>query len=201
MGFSIADLALLKSAASNMAALIEACRPRGPFYTHDKDLTNAVIRGAKALETSLGHLQKAVEDPHHRPSEPRPSTALPLVTRLGLESHLYELARYVNYGGKRPDQMKEFMAGHRARHGDKAMWAMHELTATQEGTGLTVLRPEARRVCRALLGPAPESEEYQAYWKRNGCEPPPEHQPPPPSPEPEAEAGKAKKPRGRGRGR
>ncbi len=115
------------------------------------------------------------------------------MTRLGLEPHPYELARFISYGGRRPDQMKEFVTAHRAKHGDKAMWAMHELTATQEGTGLTVLRPEARRVCRALLGPAPESEEYAHYWSvLQKCEPPADQQPPP-----RAGAGG----RGRGRGR
>ncbi len=54
MGFDIKDLALLKAAASNMAALIEACRPRGPFYSHDKDLTNAVIRNAQGAGDEPG---------------------------------------------------------------------------------------------------------------------------------------------------
>lgn len=85
------------------------------------------------------------------------------------------------------------MAGHRERDGDKAMLAMHEMTATDPDTGLTVLRPEARRSCRVLLGPPPESEEYAAHWQRNGCEPPPEHRPPPPEDE--------TKPRARKRGR
>jgi hypothetical protein len=85
-------------------------------------------------------------------------------------------------------------AGHKQRHGDKSMWAMHELTTTDKDTNLTVLRPEVIRACRVLLGPVPGSEEYPAYWRKMGKEPPAEHQPPEAEPE-------AKKPRGRTRAR
>src|SRR3954454_24242802 len=113
MAFDIKALANLKATQSNLKDLIEACRPRGPFYAHDKHLTNAVIREAKGLQTALGHLQNALDNPHHKPHEPAPSTKEPLATRLYLEPHLHELARFISYGGRRPDQMKAFMAKHK----------------------------------------------------------------------------------------
>ncbi len=192
MPFDIRDLSTVKAIQSHLKDLVEACRPRGKFYQHDKEITNAVVREAKGLQTSLDRLQRAVDDPNHKPSQPVPSTKEALGFRLYQEPHLYELARFISYAGKRPDQVKACMAKHRDKHGDKAMWAVHELTAMDKDTNMTVLRPEANRACRVLLGPAPGSEEYSEHWRKMGCEPPAEHQPPPPEPaEPEA----PKKPR------
>jgi hypothetical protein len=131
-----------------------------------------------------------VDDPEHRPAKPeeKPLPRGRLVVRLYEEPCLYELARWVSYGGRRHEQVREFLAGHRRKYGDKATWALHQLTTTDSGSNLTVLRPEARRACRVLLGPAPESEEYPAYWERQGRPPPPEHLPPPPENEPPGQA-------------
>lgn len=200
MAFSISDLAVVRHTLSNLKDLIEACRPRGSFYQHDKNLTNAVIREAKGLQTSLGHLQRAAEDPGHKPHEPAPSTKEPLATRLYLQPHLYELARFVSYGGKRCDQMRVFMKAHREKHGDKSIWALHELTTIDKDTNLTVLRPQVIRACRVLLGPVPGSEEYPSYWARQGCEPPADHLPPGPEPRDEPEE-KLEAPKKRGRAR
>ena len=200
MHFDIRDLSTIKGTLANLGKLIEACRPRGPFYAHGKEIANEVIRGAKGLRSSLEKLQHAVEDPSRTLSGPTPSTKSPIIQRLCQEPRLHELARFISYGGKRPDQVEEFMAGQRASHGDKAMWAMHELTATGPESGLTVLRPEALRACRVLLGPAPDSDEYAAYWQKQGCAPPEGHLTPPPAQEqPGQEA--PRKPRARSRGR
>lgn len=177
MEYDIKDLATVKEIRSHLKGLVEACHPKGAFYAHDMDLANAVARDAKNLQASLGYLEKAVEDPHHRPKEPVPSMKSALGTRLYQERHLHELARFVSYGGRRADQVKAFMVGHKERHGDKAMWALIELTEEDKATGLTVLRPEAKKACRVLLGPSPGSEEYEGYWPKQGCEPPAEHLP------------------------
>ena len=112
------------------------------------------MRGAKGLQTSLEKLQRAADDLRHKPGQPAPSAKNRLFARHYQEPHLHELARFVSYGGKRPDQVKDFMAGHRQRHGDKAMRAMHELTATDSESGLAVLRPALpdRRRCRSGKG-------------------------------------------------
>ncbi len=194
--FDIRDLATVKAIQSHLKDLIEACGPRKAFYQHDKELTNAVIREAKGLATSLDRLQRAIDDPNHKPSQAIPSTKEALGLRLYQEPHLHELAKFVSYGGKRPDQIKAFMGRHEEKHGDKAKWAMIELTKRDEQTGLTVLRPEAKRACRVLLGPTPDSEEYKDHWRKMGCEPPAEHQPPGPE---EAEAPKKAARKGRTR--
>jgi hypothetical protein len=63
------------------------------------------------------------------------------------------------------------------RHGTGAIaLALSELTMADEKTGLTVLRPEARRRCGQLLGPPPEDADYEDYWQ--GREKPAHHQPP-----------------------
>ena len=46
---------------------------------------------------------------------------------------------------------------------DKVMWALVELTAKDEKTGLTVLKPDVRKLCQGLLGPAPEDDDYERF--------------------------------------
>lgn len=122
-------------------------------------------------------------------------TKEPLSIRLYFQPHLHELARYISYGGKHEKDVKEKCDELRSRHGDqKVMWAVHELTTKDEKTGLTVLRPEVRKICKQLLGPAPEDDDYARFWEVNRRTPPLEHQPP----GPEEEAKPAKK-RGRSR--
>jgi hypothetical protein len=118
----------------------------------------------------------------------------PLVLRLYFQPHMHELTRFISYGGKREKQVKEKCDELRERFGDqKVMWAMHELTTKDEATGLTVLRPNVRKLCWQLLGPAPEHEEYESYWAHKRKDPPADHQPPGPEEE--------SKPKRRGRGR
>ena len=118
--------------------------------------------------------------------------------RLWRDEHLYELARFVSYGGRRDKELRAACDDMRERFGkDKVMWALVELTQKDEATGLTVLKPDVRKLCRGLLGPAPENDDYDRYWSVNKRTPPPEHQPP--APEVEAEAKPVKK-RGRARG-
>jgi hypothetical protein len=103
----------------------------------------------------------------------------PLGVRLYQDRWLHELARFISYGGRTHESVRQFMVGHREKHSEeKALWALQELTKTDEATGLTVLRPEARKACRVLLGPPPDSPEYADYWRKNQCDPPPEHQAP-----------------------
>jgi hypothetical protein len=123
----------------------------------------------------------------------------PLYLRLFRDAPLYELARYISYGGRRDAELKAKVEEMRTEHtGNKMMWALVELTTKDEATGLTVLKPDVRKLCKGLLGPAPEDDEYQRYWSVNKRTPPPEHQPP--APEVEAEAPKPVKKRGRARG-
>jgi hypothetical protein len=126
-------------------------------------------------------------------------TKEPLYLRLFREELLYELARFVSYGGRKDDELRVKCDDMRERFGkDKVMWSLMELTAKDEKSGLTVLKPEVRKLCKGLLGPAPEDEEYSRYWSVNKRTPPPEHQPP--SPEVEAtEPVKPVKKRGRTR--
>lgn len=195
LALNIRDHAILKSAAERLDELVTACRARGPVYGIDAVLAADVTRKAKALRTSLGKLREAADEPNHRPNQEEQMTKEePLALRLNRVPVLYELARAVSYGGKRPGQLKEKCAELSGRYGDTAvMMAMHELTMLDPKTNLTVLRPEARKLCWQLLGPPPEHPDYQDYYTVNKRTPPAEHQPPPPEEEP------APKKRGRGR--
>lgn len=68
------------------------------------------------------------------------------------------LGRSAGRGGKREKQVKEKCDELQSRFGDqKVMWALHELTMKDEATGLTVLRPNVRKLCFQLLGPEEEA--------------------------------------------
>jgi hypothetical protein len=105
----------------------------------------------------------------------------------------------LSYGGRRDEELRAACDDMREKFGkDKVMWALVELTTKDEKSGLTVLKPEVRKLCKGLLGPAPEDDEYSRYWSVNKRTPPPEHQPP--APEVEAtEPVKPVKKRGRSR--
>ena len=194
MPFDIRTLSLVDRTGANLAELIVACRVRGPLYCHDLALTNDVMRKAKGLQTSLGKLKAAMDDPKHQPDKEECVKQDPLNLRLFFQPHLTEMARFISYGGKREKDVKEKCDDMRSRFGDqKVMWAVQELTTRDEKSGLTVLRPVVRKLCRGLLGPAPEDADYRRYYDVNKREAPAEHQPPG-----EDEVAKPKK-RGRGR--
>jgi hypothetical protein len=92
---------------------------------------------------------------------------------------MVEIVKPVNYGGKRHGQLRGKLAELPERCGNGAVaLAFSELTMADPATNLTVLRPEARRLCGQLLGPAPEDPYYSTYWE--GRTPPAAHKPPPP---------------------
>ena len=123
----------------------------------------------------------------------------PLYLRLNFQAHLHELARAISYGGKRDKEVRGICDDLRSRFGEeKVTAALHELTTRDEESGLTVLSPHTRKLCRGLLGPAPEDDEYARYWSVNKRTPPPEHRPPAPQVEAEAEAEEAKPVKKRG---
>src|SRR5262245_35376466 len=102
----------------------------------------------------------------------------PLATRLYLDRHLWELARFIGYAGKTPGEMDAFMLEHQAEHGEaRAQEARYDLTTTDRASGRVVLWPHAKRACRVLLGPLPGSPGYEDYWRRRGEEPPLEDRP------------------------
>ncbi len=180
MSLNIHYQAILRSAATRLEELIDACKVRGAVYGIDPELTRDVLRKAKGLHTSLGKLQAAVDDPGHRPGR-QPEKLLPaqgLSVRLYQDPCMYELARFLSYGGRTHEQLTEFRRGHKERYAERADLALRQIALVEAGMNLWVLRPEARKACRVLLGPPPESEEYQDYWRRQGCPPPPEHQAP-----------------------
>lgn len=196
MPFDIRELATVEQTLSNLNDLIRACRPRGRFYGHDNALAREVTRQAKGLHTSLTRLKEALDDPQHQPIKEETMAKEALDSKLYWIPAYHELARFISYGGKRTKDVKEKCDELRKQFGDeKVMWALHELTTTDEQTGLTVLRPEARKLSRQLLGPPPEDPDYENYWRINRREPPPDHQPPGPEEE------EAPKPKKRGRGR
>jgi hypothetical protein len=177
---NIRDHAILQSAARHLEELIDACKVRGAVYGVDPELTRDVIRKAKGLQTSLGKLLAAVDDPDHQPAreEEKPLPKDRLSVQLYQDRCLAEVARFISYGGRTSEQVRQFMTRHRERYGDRAAWAFRELTTIQNRTHLTVLNPKARRSCRVLLGPPPESPKYQEYWQRQGQNPPVEHRTP-----------------------
>lgn len=64
------------------------------------------------------------------------------------------------------------------RYGQHAVtMAFTGLTMLDKDSGLTVLRPEARKAAWQLLGRPLEHPYYDQYWE--GRTPPAEHQPPP----------------------
>ena len=105
----------------------------------------------------------------------------PLHLRLHFQPHMHELVRYISYGGKREKEVLEKCLEMQGRFGqEKVMQALGELTMREEKSGLTVLRPEVRSMCRQILGPAPEAADYEHYWSINRRTPPADHQPPAP---------------------
>jgi hypothetical protein len=197
MSVNIRELAILNSTAQRLEELIEACRRRGGLCGVDPELNRDVLRKATALKTALGKLQAAVDDPDHQPARrEQPARKEPLHLRLYFRPALAELARFVSYGGKRESDVWARWQELRARFGDnKVKGAVEELTVRDVKSGLTVLRPEVRRLCGQLLGPAPEDPGYEDYWRQSGRTPPADHQPPPPG-----EESPASPRRGRGRG-
>ena len=60
-----------------------------------------------------------------------------------------------------------------------AMFIWYWRQLVRRPASIAVLRPDARKACRVLLGPVPESEEYEHYWNvLQKRQPPAEHQPP-----------------------
>jgi hypothetical protein len=198
MSVNIRDRAIVESAAERLKELIAACRVRGGLYGFDPALTNAVIRNAKALATSLAKLRRALDDPDHQPS--RTELATPqesLAFRLSSQPLLAELVRFISYGGKRLQDVRARRAEMAARLGEEEVrQALHELTTREERSGLVVLRPGVRPLCRQVLGPPPEDPRYEEYWRSSQRTPPADHQPPPPQEEATPTAR-----RGRSRGR
>jgi hypothetical protein len=99
-----------------------------------------------------------VDDPKHQPLREEPMTEKDLLLiRLYQQPVLYELARAVSYGGKRPGQLKDKCAELAEKYGQHAVtMAFTELTMLEKDTVLTVLRPEARKACWQLRGSPPE---------------------------------------------
>jgi hypothetical protein len=104
----------------------------------------------------------------------------PLVLRLYFEAALYELARIVNYGGIRDEDLDERLKELSKIHGDiEVRMARFELTEQSEKSpGVTTLRPHVRKLCYQLLGPPPEDPEYEQYYQVNRRTPPDNHRPP-----------------------
>lgn len=193
--FDIRTPSAVDRTGANLEELVVACRARGPLYCHDLASIDDVTRKAKGLSTSLAGLGAAMDDPHHQPPNEEPMTKGPPYLRLNFQAHLHELARFISYGGRREKDVEEKCAELRQQFGEeKVRAAMHELTMKDEATGLRVLNPYTRKLCRGLLGPAPEDEDYARYYEINRREPVAEHQPP----GLEEEVAKPKK-RGRGR--
>jgi hypothetical protein len=107
MPVSIRDLALERD-ANALPELIDVCKRPGSVYGHDNALAAAVTRKAKSLQTLLAKLREALGDAHHQPArEESPIQKEPLELRLYFQHVMYEIARAVNYGGKRPGDLKE----------------------------------------------------------------------------------------------
>jgi hypothetical protein len=101
----------------------------------------------------------------------------PLAFRLYFQPAYYELARSVSYGGVRTPDLKPVLEELSERHGaGYVRKAFYELLVEEEQTGMTVLRQHVRRLCSQLLGPPPESPDYESYWE--GRQKPAHHQPP-----------------------
>jgi hypothetical protein len=101
----------------------------------------------------------------------------PLAFRLYFQPAYYELARAVSYGGVRTPDLKPALEELSKQHGaGDVRRAFYELLVEEEQTGLTVLRQHVRRLCSQLLGPPPESPDYESYWE--GRQKPAHHQPP-----------------------
>jgi hypothetical protein len=96
------------------------------------------------------------------------TTKEPLYLRLFRDPQLYELARYISYGGRRDAELKAKVEEMRAEHsGKQMMWPLIELTPKEEAKGLAILEPAARKLYKGLLGPMSEVDEYERYWFEN----------------------------------
>src|SRR5258708_1873238 len=88
---NIRDLAALERAADALPELISVCKRPGSVYGVDNALAADVTRKAKGLQTSLGKLRAAVDDPAHRPTKEKPPMPKdPLVMRLHFQPVLYD---------------------------------------------------------------------------------------------------------------
>jgi hypothetical protein len=100
-----------------------------------------------------------------------------LSTRLYITPAYYELARAVSYGGVRTKALKAVLEELSQKYGAGLVRkAFYELLIEDAQTGLTTLRSYVRKLCSQLLGPPPESPDYEFYWE--GRVKPANHQPP-----------------------
>lgn len=104
----------------------------------------------------------------------------PLHIRLYFQPHYVALARYVSYGGVSEILFFEEYKKLCSEYGQpKVAAAVQEILLIDKTTcpATVKLTTEARTHCRQLLGPAPESSEYEDFWI--GRTKPEKHQPPP----------------------
>jgi hypothetical protein len=193
MAVNIQHHAILQGTADRLEELIPLCRPRGPLSGCDPALMGDVTRKAKALRTSLATFRAALDDPKHQPrsktEEAEPARQPKLSMRLAFQPNLAELARYVSYGGKREQEFWDWYREMCHRYGQERMSAAYNEMCEPDTARLPAvirLKPEARKACHQLLGPAPEDAGYADYYRVNRRTPPAEHQPPPTIEEPEA---------------
>lgn len=90
------------------------------------------------------------------------------------DSAHFHAARIIHYAGCSPSEF--FDAAKKIPGYDKYRFenAVNDLTswkARQPPTLRYEFTPQARKVVKALLGPPPESPEYEAYWSREVFQP------------------------------
>jgi hypothetical protein len=77
-----------------------------------------------------------------------------LIERLYSQPAMYETVRAVGYDGIREAELAKKLEPLKEKYGMAVINALHELTLERDG--FFTLRPDVRKMCGQLLGPAPE---------------------------------------------
>jgi len=157
---SIRDHAILESASARLEELIDACRRGGGLHAHAPHVAAEVARKAKSLRTSLTGLKASLEPGAQIPEE-KPGRKPALLYRLYSAPLLYEMVRFVGYGGRSEIEFWDFYREMARQYPvEKASAAVDELFDIDKTTlpAIVRIKPKVLPLCTSLLGPLPEKE-------------------------------------------
>jgi hypothetical protein len=162
MVISVRDQAILTSVAERLEELLLACKRGNPMSVHAPNLSQDVIRKAKALRTSFIGLAGAREG---SPQPARMNTRKrPLLYRLYSQPVLYEMVRFVGYAGRSEIEFWDYYRQMAQRHTqEKASAAVDELFDIDKSTlpAIVRIKPQVLSICKGILGLEPGRELFQ----------------------------------------
>jgi hypothetical protein len=169
----IRDLGTLERAATLIDELLECCKKGGAVGNRCPHLAADAHRKANALKASLERLRRSLDEagPPHRFLRERP----PLYLRLNDHKELREIARLIGHHGCPEAELRATMKRLQEEVGvQRVTDAVLELTwVSDHGVKWVKLRPEVIRACRPMIGPPPDAEDYDQWWRDKGGPPRP----------------------------